>query len=68
MNLYADPKYLAELQEAYRTAGVKLDAGKSCIRFRHPDGTLLSGIGRIAGACPVDEFITMYEIGRRSRG
>jgi hypothetical protein len=66
MNLYTGSKYLAELQTAYRAAGVKLDAGKCCIRFRHLDGILLPVVGRIAGACPVDEFIALYEAGRRN--
>lgn len=52
-------------EERFEEAGKKLDMGKSCIRFRRLDHLPLDVIGEIAAGQSVDEFIGMYEDGRK---
>lgn len=54
-------------EDEYRASGLRMDIGKSCVRFRSIDDLPLDLIGEAVGAVPVDEFIGMYEASRSSR-
>jgi uncharacterized protein YdhG (YjbR/CyaY superfamily) len=65
--VYMDPKGEEWVKEAFEKAGKKLDMGKSCIRFRKVQDVPLDLMGEIARGQTVDEFIRMYEAGRRGK-
>ncbi|WP_447940818.1 DUF1801 domain-containing protein [Pseudoxanthomonas mexicana] len=52
------------LRNAYADAGMKLDMGKSCLRFKKPDDLLPEVIGRVIASTPVDTLIAQYEASR----
>ncbi len=67
--LYLHSVYTSEadaqrLQRAYDDAGVKLDVGRSCVRFKRLDQLLPEAIADAIGAVTVDEFIDRYESAR----
>ena len=53
------------LKEKFDAAGMKLDMGKSCIRFRKLENLPVDVVGEIARGQSVDEFIALYEAGRK---
>jgi uncharacterized protein YdhG (YjbR/CyaY superfamily) len=65
--VHGNPEMIALLKEAYRRAGLKLDMGKSCLRFKGLDQIPLDAIGRLIGRVPVDEFIRRYEKVKRPK-
>jgi uncharacterized protein YdhG (YjbR/CyaY superfamily) len=68
MCAYTDSEYHQMLKEGFEKAGVKLDMGKSCVRFRNLDGVHLPTIGKVVGACSVEDYIGIYEESRGGRG
>jgi hypothetical protein len=44
---------------------MKLDMGKSCVRFRKLEELPLDVLGEVIGMIPVGEFIARYEDSRR---
>ena len=64
-SVYADDEVEADLRSAYREAGVKLDAGRSCVRFKGLDQLLPDAVAEAIGAITVDEFIARYESARQ---
>lgn len=60
----SDPALMAWLKEAFRAAGLKLDMGKSCLRFKGLDGLPRGVAGRLAAAATVEQFIAAHERGR----
>lgn len=63
MSIYSGATDLKVLEEGYAAAGVKLDMGKCCVRFKRLDGRLgidLPTIGKIVGASSVDDVIATY--------
>ncbi|MEK6612334.1 MAG: DUF1801 domain-containing protein, partial [Gemmatimonadota bacterium] len=62
---YGDPKILAELRAGYRKAGIKLDMGKSCVRFKSLDGVALDVIRGVVARIPADEFTRIYRKSRK---
>lgn len=72
MSLYLMPAYgssaLAQrLRDGFRSAGKKLDMGKSCIRFRSGDDLALDAIGDIVAAVSVDQWVAVAEAARSGR-
>ena len=65
MSVYSGSTYLEALQRGYQTAGLKLDMGKCCVRFRNLEGIHLPTIARIIAACSVTDFINIYESCRK---
>ena len=63
---YMDPEVDAMLREAFKSAGKKLDMGKSCLRFKSLDDIPLDVIGKVVAAVPVDRYIEHYENSRRA--
>lgn len=62
MGVYSDPETLQWFKDEYaKVAKVKLDMGKSCIRFRKPEHIPYELIGKLAGKISVDKWIDIYE-------
>lgn len=64
MCAYADSQSERELRAAYAAAGMKLDMGKSCLRFRGLDGLLPSAIAAAIASTPLETHIARYEASR----
>jgi hypothetical protein len=65
MPVYGDPKAAARLKAAFKDAGLKLDMGKSCIRFKRADDLPLDAIGELVAAVPVERFIGYAQAARK---
>jgi len=71
-SLYLHSVYSSEvveqaLRDAYAEAGMKLDVGKSCVRFKRPDQILPDALAESIRAVTVDQYIERYEASRRGR-
>ncbi len=64
-SVYASDDIEANLRAAYAEAGVPLDMGKSCVRFRRLDQFVPEAIGAAIAACSVEDYIDLYERSRR---
>jgi hypothetical protein len=64
MDAYVDPARAAELQAAFAQAGLKLDMGKSCLRFKRLADLPLDALGAFIAGRPVDAYIAQYEASR----
>ena len=62
--VYASDDVEQRFRDAYATAGVKLDMGKSCVRFKRLDQLVPDAITGALGAVSVDEYIELYEASR----
>ena len=60
-----DAKLSAQLHAAYKKAGIKLDMGRCCIRFKTMDGLLPEVLGKIIAALPVEQYIAAHEASRK---
>ena len=67
MPVYGDVRQAKRLKDGFRTAGKKLDMGKSCIRFKTADDLALDAIGEIVAATPLDRWVQIAEAARRDR-
>ena len=63
-SIYADPKERKRFEKAFADAGKKLDAGKSCMRFRRLDDLPMSVIGDAVSRTSVEDYIKSYEASR----
>lgn len=63
--VYADSERERHLREAYARAGLKLDMGKSCLRFKSLDGLLRDEVGAILASTSVEQYIALYEASRK---
>lgn len=61
MSAYTDDKLLNELKQGFQDANLKMNMGKSCIRFKKLGDIPLDTIGNIISKVSLDEFITFYE-------
>jgi len=62
MGMYADKKLLDWfVNEFPKHSKLKLDMGKSCIRFKKPEQIPIELIGELASKITVKEWITIYE-------
>ena len=61
MGVYSDPVRAQRFKDGFTRAGKKLDAGKSCVRFKSPDDLALDAIAETIATLPVDDFIALYE-------
>jgi len=64
MAVYGDPKKEARLREGFEKAGMKLDMGKSCVRFRTHENLPLEVIGEIIASLSPKDLIALYEKNR----
>jgi hypothetical protein len=61
---YADPELEGRLREGYAAAGMRLDMGKSCLRFKSFDEVETGVVGEVIAALGPDRFIDIYEAAR----
>jgi hypothetical protein len=64
MCAYADSQSERDLRAAYAAAGLKLDMGKSCLRFRRLDALLQSAVAAAIASTPPETHIARYEASR----
>lgn len=62
--VYASEDAATQLADAYAEADMKLDMGKSCVRFKRLDQLLPDAIAGAIGAVSVDDYIALYEASR----
>lgn len=67
MCAYIDPGGERRLRDAYAAAGVKLDFGKSCLRFKSLDRFLPEAVIPILEQSSVEALIGSYEAARGTR-
>lgn len=59
--IYGSEQLREWFENAYARTGLRMDIGKSCVRFRALGDLPLDLIGEAIAAVPVDEFIAMHE-------
>ncbi|UCD36771.1 MAG: DUF1801 domain-containing protein [Fidelibacterota bacterium] len=59
--IYASVEARRKFESAYKATGKRLDAGKSCVRFRKLDDLPLDLIGTSIASENVESFIARYE-------
>ena len=64
MCAYADSQSERDLRAAYAAAGLKLDLGKSCLRFRRLEALLQSAVAAAIASTPLETHIARYEASR----
>jgi uncharacterized protein YdhG (YjbR/CyaY superfamily) len=64
MGAYGSKKILAELQAGYKKAGIRLDMGKACVRFKSLDGVALDVIRDVVARIPVAQYVEFYRASR----
>ena len=64
MCVYIDPDGERHLRDAYAAAGVRLDFGKSCLRFKSLDRLVPEAVIAILERSSVDALIGAYEAAR----
>jgi hypothetical protein len=67
MCAYSDSDDEHTIANAYEAAGMKLDMGKSCLRFTSPEKVLWEPVERVIGRHSVDDWIATYERARGAR-
>ncbi len=66
MGLYGDQPEEEWFREEYARRGIKLDMGKSCVRFKRLDQVPLDVIGQVIAKIPPDVYVARYEAARSS--
>lgn len=61
MTVYGDKAIEAKFRAGFKTAGKKLDMGKSCVRFKTADALALEVIGDTIEKVSVERYIASYE-------
>jgi len=61
MGIYGDTAMRRKFEAAYRKSGKRMDAGKSCVRFRKLEDLPLELVGQTIAAIEVNAFIRMME-------
>lgn len=64
MCAYSDSQIERDLRAAYAAAGLKLDMGKSCLRFRGLDALLQPAVAAVIASTPPETHIARYEASR----
>jgi uncharacterized protein YdhG (YjbR/CyaY superfamily) len=65
MGLYAEGPEEAWFRQQYAERGMRLDLGKSCLRFKRIDEVPLDVLGEVVARIPVGEFVARYEESRK---
>lgn len=73
MAVYLTPMYMSResaraFEAEYKATGKRIDAGKSCVRFRRLEDLPLELIGKVIASYSVDRFIREAEDARAKRG
>lgn len=66
--VYMDDARRAELARQFVDRGKKLDAGKSCVRFKRVDDLPLDVIGECIAADAIDTFVRRFQNLQSARG
>lgn len=61
MGLYIQPKLKAWFEKEYKKSGLKMDMGKSCIRFKSTDELQLELIAQVIASTSLEKFIEMHD-------
>lgn len=62
MGVYANPELMSWFQEEYpKHSKLKLNMGKSCIRFKKPEHVPIELIGQLVSKMSVEDWISLYE-------
>ena len=64
MGLYTDGPEAQWFRDQYADRGMRLDMGKSCVRFKSLDDVPLDVLGEAIAMIPVGEFIARHEASR----
>ena len=64
MAVYGDEELETWFREQYAERGLKLDMGKSCLRFKRLDQVPLDVIGEVVRRVPPEVYIAGYEASR----
>ncbi len=67
MGMYTDGPELEWFRGQYAERGMKLDMGKSCVRFKKLEEVPLDVLGEAIGKIGVDEFVARYDASRGAR-
>ncbi len=67
MGLYTDGPELEWFERQYAERGLKLDMGKSCVRFKRLEDLPLDVLGEVVGKIGVQEYIDRYDAARGAR-
>ena len=62
----SDSRQRKWFESAYRKSGKKMDMGKSCVRFKKLEDLPLELVGEAISRQSLEQFVSMYEKGRRS--
>jgi hypothetical protein len=62
--VYTSPTLDRRLRDGYAAAGLRVDMGKSCLRFRDLAGIDLAVVGDIVAAVTPEALVAAYEAGR----
>ena len=65
MGLYSEGPEESWFRQQYAERGMKLDLGKSCLRFKNLDEVPLDVLGEVIAKVPAGEFIARYEDSRK---
>ena len=67
MGMYTDGPELEWFRGEYAARGMKLDMGKSCVRFKTLDDLPLDVLGEAIGKIEVDELVARHDATRGAR-
>jgi hypothetical protein len=65
LGIYSQEDGEEKLRAEFQKAGMKLDMGKSCVRFRRIEDLPLDVLAKTVAATSVEDFIALYEESRR---
>lgn len=68
MGAYASPETRAVFVKAYRDAGMKLDMGGSCIRFKSLDALLQPAVAKLVSTVTVDDAVAQHDAAHGEAG
>ncbi|RYP87686.1 DUF1801 domain-containing protein [Nocardioides guangzhouensis] len=67
MGLYTDGPEESWFRQQYAERGMRLDMGRSCVRFKHLDDLPLDVVGEVIGKIEPGELIARHEAARVGR-
>ena len=67
MGLYTDGPELAWFRQQYDDRGMRLDMGRSCVRFRRLEQIPLDVVGEVIAMIPPATYLERYEAARSGR-
>ena len=65
IGLYSSQPLRAHFEQQWRATGKRLDAGKSCVRFKKLDDLVLPLVAEVIAAITPQEMIRLYEEARK---